>query len=147
MKDLPEKKSPTKITQNKQQALQSWALTYTRAVRRRTVKQETTMAKMGTLPHYLYAQDTHEVARNTFNYNNEIDKRTANCEHLNDASISQNNEESNDDQCNLEEIDEFSEESDVKDENTGLVNIDDAALFLIGRASRFRRAIKINKRC
>ena len=32
LKDLPKKKekSPTKITQNEQQALQTWALTYTR---------------------------------------------------------------------------------------------------------------------
>ena len=61
------------------------------------------MAKMGTLLHYLYTQDTHEVARNTVPYDNESDKRAANCEHLNDASISQNDEESNDDQCNLKE--------------------------------------------
>ena len=33
LKDLPKKKSLTKITQNEQQALQSWALTYTRTVR------------------------------------------------------------------------------------------------------------------
>ena len=141
LKDLPKKKSPTKIIQNEQQALQSWALAYTRAVRQRNVRQETTMAKMGTLPHYLYTQDTHEVP-----YNNESDKRAANCEHLNDASISQNDEESNADQCSLKETDEFSEESDAEEENTGLVDIDDATLVLVERASRFGRAIKINYR-
>ena len=144
LKDLPKKKSPTKITQNEQQALQGWALTYTRTVRLRTVRQETTMAKMGTLPHYFYAQDTHEVARNTVPYNNVSDKIAANFEPLNDASISPNDEESNDDQCNLKETDEFREESDVDEENTGLVDKDDAALFLVGRASRFGRVIKIN---
>ena len=40
------RKSPKK-TQNDQQALQSWALIYTRAVRQRAVRQ-VTMAKMGT---------------------------------------------------------------------------------------------------
>ena len=99
------------------------------------------MAKMGTLLHYLYTQDTHEVARNTVPYDNESDKRAANYEHLNDASISQNDEESNDDQCNLKETDEFREESDVEEENAGLVDIDNAALFLVGRVSRFGRAI------
>ena len=58
------------------------------------------MVKMDTLPHYLYTQDTHEVARNTVPYDNESDKRAANCEHLNDASISQYEEEPNDDHCN-----------------------------------------------
>ena len=55
------------------------------------------MAKMGTLSHYLYTQDTHKVARNTVPYYNKSNKRAANCEHLNNASNSQNDEESNDD--------------------------------------------------
>ena len=149
LKDLPKKQNLTKITQNKQQASQSWALTYTRAVRQRTVMQGTAVAKMDTLPHYLYTQDTHEVAKNTVPYDNESDKRAANCEHLNSQNrtfISQNDEESNDDQCNLKETDEFSEESDVEEENTGLVDIDEAELFLVGRASRFGKARKINNR-
>ena len=101
---------------------------------------------MGTLPHSLYTQDTREVARNAVPDDNESDKRAANCEHLNDTSIIQNDEESNDDQCNLKETDEFSEESDVEEENTGLVDINDAALFLVEHASGFGRAIKINNR-
>ena len=32
LKDLPKKKSPTKIAQSEQEVLQSWALTYPRAV-------------------------------------------------------------------------------------------------------------------
>ena len=94
----------------------------------------------------LYTQGIYEVARNTVSYNNESDKRAANCDHLNDASNSQNDEESNDDQCKLKETDEFSEEGDVKEQNTGLADIDHAALFLVGRSSRFRRAIKLSNR-
>ena len=111
--------------------------------------QGTAVAKMDTLPHYLYTQDTHEVAKNTVPYDNESDKRAANCEHLNSQNrtlISQNDEESNDDHCNLKETDKFSEESDVEEENTGLVDIDEAALFLVGRASRFGKARKSNNR-
>ena len=118
----------------------------TRAVNQRTARQETTMAKIGTLLHYLYTQYTHEVAGNTVPYDNKSNKRAANCEHLNDASNSQNDEESNDDQCNLKQTDVFSEESDVEKNNSGLADIDDAALFLVGRASKFGRAIKINNR-
>ena len=150
LKDLPKKKRLRKITQNEQQALQSWALTYTRAVLQRTVRQETTMAIISTLPHThiqdTHIQHTHEVARNKVLYDNESGKIAASCEHLNNASISQNDEESNDDHCNLKEADKFCEESDFEEENTVLVNIDDAALFLVGRASRFGRAIKINNR-
>ena len=62
------------------------------------------------------------------------------------ASISENDEKSNDDQCSLNKTGEFSEESDFEEENTGLVDIDDAALFLVGRASRFGRALKVNNR-
>ena len=137
LKELPKNKNPTKITQNEQQALQSWALTYTTTVRQGAVRQETTMAKMGTLPHYLYTKGTHEVARNTVSYNNESDKRVANCDHLNDASISQNDKESDVNQCKLKETDEFSEESDVEEGNTGLIDIDDAALFLFRRWTCF----------
>ena len=107
------------------------------------------MAEMGTLPHYSHTQDTqdtHENTRNTVPYDNESGKRVANCEHLNDASISQNDEESNNDQCNLKETDKFSEENDVEEVNNGLMDIDHARLFLVGRASRFERAVKINNR-
>ena len=62
------------------------------------------------------------------------------------ASISENDEKSNDDQCSLNKADEFNEETEVEEENTGLVDIDDAALFLVGRASRFGRALKVNNR-
>ena len=90
---------------------------------------------MGTLPHYLYTQGTHEIARNTVPYNNASDKRVANCDHLIGASISQNDEELNDNQCKLKETDKFSEEIDFEEENTGLVG-----------NGRFGRAIKNNHR-
>ena len=85
---------------------------------------------MDTLPHYLHTQDTHEVARNTVPHNNQSDKRAANCDHLHDTSVSQNDKVSNNDQCKLKETDEFSEKSDVEEGNTGFVDIDDSALFL-----------------
>ena len=66
----------------------------------------------------------------TVSYNNESDKRVANCDYLNNASISQNDEEPNVGQCKLEKTDEFSEESDLGEGNSGLVDIDDAAVFV-----------------
>lgn len=40
--------------QNEIDALREWASTYGAAVRQRTVRQETTMAKHGTLPEFMY---------------------------------------------------------------------------------------------
>ena len=153
--DLPKKKTPTKINQIDQEALQNWALTYTRAVRQRTVRQETTMAKMGTLPHYLYTQDTQEIARSIVPYYNQHKENSEHNRNQQNVSPGENHEGLTNDQKELEtevehqeveEIDEFSEESDTEEENSGLADLDDAAIFLVGRASRFGRAIKINNK-
>ena len=74
----------------------------------------------------------HKIRRNADPWNNDSDKWAANCYHLKDTSISQNYEESNDDQCTLKMAEDFSEERVVEDGNTVLVDIDDAALFLLG---------------
>ena len=42
-----------KLSEQKCKFLRDWALTYGSAVRQRTVRQETTMSRMGTLPEYL----------------------------------------------------------------------------------------------
>ena len=53
-KFLLKRKSSPSIGAKNEEILQTWANSYTRAARQRTVRQETTMAMMGTLPHYLY---------------------------------------------------------------------------------------------
>ena len=59
---------PSSITVADEETLQTWANTYTRVVRPRTVHQETTMAKTGALPHYLYTAKISEVAETTEEY-------------------------------------------------------------------------------
>ena len=56
---LPKKKYSKIGTRNEkeEEEMRQWALTYTRGVRQRSVRQETTMDKSGTLPHYLYSND------------------------------------------------------------------------------------------
>ena len=56
---LPKKKYSKVGTRNEkeEEEMRQWALTYTRGVRQRSVRQETTMDKSGTLPHYLYSND------------------------------------------------------------------------------------------
>ena len=53
------------ITAEDEETLRTWANTYTRTVRQRTVSQETTMAKTGTPPHYLYTDKISELAETT----------------------------------------------------------------------------------
>ena len=60
-----------------------------------TPRQEAAIIKMFALPYYFYLYDTHEVAMNKVPYINENDKRAGNFEHLNDATLSQNDEKSN----------------------------------------------------
>ena len=52
---LPSKAVPSSTSVADEETLRTWANTYTRAVRQRTVHQETTMVKTGTLPHYLHS--------------------------------------------------------------------------------------------
>ena len=59
---------PSSITVAHEETLRTWANTYIRAVRQRTVYQGTTMAKAGTLPHYLYTAKISEVAKTTEEY-------------------------------------------------------------------------------
>ena len=51
-----------------EETLRTWSNTYTRAVRERTVRQETTMARAGRLLHYLYAAKISEVPETTEKY-------------------------------------------------------------------------------
>ena len=65
---LPSKAVPSSITVSDEETLRTWVNPYTRAVRQRTVRQETTMAKTGTLPHYLYTAKISEEAEKIEEY-------------------------------------------------------------------------------
>jgi len=65
---LPKKKITVQIPKKEEEKLRVWADSYTRAVRQRSVRQETTMAKCGTLPTYLYTDKVDEMAEATDPY-------------------------------------------------------------------------------
>ena len=48
-----------KASNNEMAMMREWSKTYGVSVRQRNVRQETTMAKAGTLPDYLYQKDLH----------------------------------------------------------------------------------------
>lgn len=66
---LPKKHIAVQIPKNEEEKLRVLADSYTRAVRQRSVRQETTMAKCGTLPTYLYTDKVDEIAQATDPYN------------------------------------------------------------------------------
>ena len=65
---MSSKAVPSSTTNADEETLRTWANTYTRAVHQRTVCQETTMAKTGTNPHYLYTAKISEIAEATEEY-------------------------------------------------------------------------------
>ena len=65
---MPSKAAPSSITVADEETLRTRANTYTRAVRQRTVCQETTISKTGTLSQYLYPAKISEVAETTEEY-------------------------------------------------------------------------------
>ena len=148
---------PVVIDQNKEELLQTWAYTYTRAVRQRTVRQETTMAKMGTLPHYIYSSRINEVIEATEEYNIENHTKPQS------SHVSQNNEQTpaeqsdqeqcEENRCEPEPPDQFDEDGsdDPGEERPQIAAnvenaLDEGTYFLVGRSSRFGRAIKINSK-
>ena len=121
---LPKKSAPCKISKKDEEELQQWSASYTQAVRQRTVRQETTMAKMGTLPYYIYSKNVDKIAESTSKY--QLEER-------------ENLEESD------SEIDEFDSSSD-EDAPITCGEIDDRTVFLVGRTSRFGRTVKLSNK-
>ena len=129
-------------------------MTYTRAVHQRTVRQETTMAKIGTLPHYLYTAKIREVAETTEEYSIPLivptDVSTA-VVNEKEVVIEEVQEDDN------EKSDEFKPSSNEEEEldnahpniatsTTDVAGLDEGSLFLVGRLTRFGLSIKINSK-
>ena len=74
--------SVVSLTANDCDLLRNWASGYGAAVRQRTVRQETTMAKHGTLPEYLYQR--HLEVGDKVNLNFEVDEDEGPHEDLNE---------------------------------------------------------------
>ena len=133
---LPKKIQPNKIEKSKEENLQSWASTYGRAVRQRTVRQETTMCKTGTLPHYLYSSDAamNEMANKSRPYEMGREEQV-NMDEPEMNAIIQNEKERDDeyDSSSDEEIDGIVDDIDslaVGDNaNENVTTFDSQALF------------------
>ena len=65
---LPKKAAFVYIAISNEEKWQTWGDSYTRAVRKWTVRQNTTIAKTGTLSRYLYSNKIREVSKTTEAY-------------------------------------------------------------------------------
>ena len=118
--------------------MQNWASSFGAAVRQRTVHQETTTAKHGTLPKFMYqrrcviSEESVELTTLPSGQNTE------------ESMLDQLNEEVNDEEI----ADEFDPNSDeeVEGEEADGGEIGSSATFLLGARSRFGRAVRFNNR-
>ena len=124
------------------QVMRDWAQTFGAAVRQHSVRQETTMARAGTLPSYLYQREVRpgesvslerlgeqrrKEAEEADEEDGILEYDSSSSEDLDDESFSTNNYEADDDV-------------------SGIPSLDREATFLLGTVSRFGRTVRFNSR-
>lgn len=131
--------------------LRDWASTYGAAVRQRTVRQETTMAKHGTLPEYMYQRHCIVSENPVHVFPEEPDQVVDPSGQDSDTDCSVKPVE-DEDEFEDAEFDESSDEEEGSEQEDGDSEIGihgeigSSTTFLIGVRSRFGRAIRFNNR-
>ena len=149
---LPSKAVPSSITVADEETSRTWANTYTRAVRQRTVRQETTMAKTWTLPHYLYTAKISEVAEITEEHSiplivpTDVSTAVVNKKDLVIEKVQEDDNEKSDEfePSSEEEEDLDNAHSNIATRTTDVAGLNEGLLFLVGRSASFGRSININ---
>ena len=116
--------SPAVISSQDAQLMKEWAHTFGAAVRQRTVRQETTMARAGTLPSFLYQREI--IPGESVDLTGEVHR--------------------SEDGDGYETCSSAEEEIDEVDDSQAVSTLDREANFLLGRVSTFRRAVRFNSR-
>ncbi|KAM7431779.1 hypothetical protein ABFA07_017706 [Porites harrisoni] len=124
--------------------MRDYALTYEAAVRQRTNRQETTMARHGTMPELIYQRQL-EISTDKVDVSIGIGRRssmpskdTETCnDEIENAAISDTDE--------IPEYDRSSDEEQVE-ESAALLELDWASTFLVGVSTRFGREVRTNNR-
>ena len=146
---LPSKAVPSSLTVAGEETLRTWANAYKRgAIRQRTVRQETGMAKTGTLPHYLYTAKISEVAERTEEslilliVPTDVSTAVVNKKEVVIEEVQEDdNEPSSDEE---EELDNA--HPNIATSTTDVAGLDEGSLFLVGRLTRSGLSIKINSK-
>ena len=116
------------------QCLIDFANVYGRAVRQRTTRQETTMAKAGSLPEYCYADGDQHGDRLRLSGDNVVAQEN----HVESQRQEYDSDSSESAASNYS--------SDAEDSGTMMGEVTREALFLVGSKSRFGRAVRSNNR-
>ena len=119
-------------------ALRDWASSYGAAVRQRTVRQETTMAKHGTLPEFMYQRQCN-ISENPVSI--AFDERVNRVEDANE-----NNSEEDESDAEFDESSDEDVEDHGREESLLQGEIGSSATFLLGAKTRFGRVVRFNNR-
>lgn len=122
------------------QVMRDWAQTFGAAVRQRSARQETTMARAGTLPSYLYQREVRpgeSVSLERFGEQRRNEAEEADEE---DGILEYDSSSSED----LE--DESTSKEEANDDVGGIPSLDREATFLLGTVSSFGRTVRFNSR-
>ena len=125
--------SDNNLNADQKREMREWASVNGAVVRQRSSRQETTMARAGTLPENAYFQELRPLSAQEKNSG--------------DASEEEINEELTED-----EIPEYESDSDVgmssddEEFNDTVDTVSNVALFLVGASSRYGRSITFNKK-
>ena len=159
MEVIPEQK----MEKTNIEAMRDWAKSFGRGVRQRTNRQETTMARHGALPEYIWQRKLKISDRIEFDHETDtilevaggVKNANDNIELVEDACAQNDDIQSeydSDDESDSDSVNESEYDSDERDcdnaTNEGEINVSDAltreTLFLVGRTSRSGRLIRFN---
>ena len=126
--------------------IRKWASAYGAAVRLRTMRRETKMAKRRTLPEYLHQR--HLDVGDKVNLNFGVDEDEGPHEDLNEHEVSEEASDSDEGQQELDESSDEEVEVNVDDNNSQSrqEELRTSTNFLFGARSRYGRAVRFNNR-
>ena len=132
------KKSTTSVvkdplTSDQKREMREWASSNGAVVRQRSCRQETTMARAGTLPENAYFEEL-------------IPQQQDVIENVGTADLADNVDSEIDEVLEYESDSENDVSSDEENVNTNIETITNVTTFLVGHSSRYGRAVKFNKR-
>lgn len=131
-----------KLSEKSVEEMCNYALTYGAAVRQRTNRQETTMARHGTMPEMIYqrqlqiSEDRVDLALSEGSESSEVNEEEV--------------ETGESDPENVEEVPEYDSSTDEDEEpddgDSSIPELDRRSTFLLGATTRFGRQVRINSR-
>lgn len=132
--DFPKRRKKTKenLSADQKQEMREWASINGAVVRQRTCRQETTMARAGTLPQNAYFEELVPI------------QEAAGSQ----AKGTEQNRETEEEEIakEIEEVPQYESDSDNGESSLDDVGVPDVTTFLVGRSSRYGRSVTFNRK-